>query len=75
MSSVLLAHYVGQCGLAPPGCGRCNRIKACPHEKIYPILATYPLEVVHIDFLMIKNPRNGKDMNVLVITDYFTMYA
>ena len=58
------------------GCGRCIRIKAHPHHKEpYPILATYLLELVHIDFPMIKNPKNRKDMNVLVITDHFTRYT
>ena len=52
------------------GCDRCKKFKACPdHEELYSILATYPLELVHIDFLMIENSRNGKDMNVLVITN------
>ena len=55
-------------------CDRCNRFKVhC--EELYPILATYPLELVHIDFLMIENPRNGKDVSVLVITNNFTRYA
>ena len=56
-------------------CGRCNWFKAPPHcKEFYPILATYPLELVHIDFLMIKNSKNGKDVSVLVITDHFTGY-
>ena len=58
------------------GCGRCNWFKAHPqHEELYPNLAMNPLELVHIDFLMIDIPRNGKDVNVLVITDHFTRYA
>ena len=28
-----------------------------------------------IDFLMIENPTNGKDVDVLVITNHFTRYA
>ena len=39
------------------------------------ILATYPLEMVHLDFLTIEHPKTGKDVNVLVITDHFTRYA
>ena len=35
----------------------------------------YPLEPVHIDFQTIENPRNEKDVNVLVITDHFTRYV
>ena len=54
-------------------CDRCNWFKAhLQHEKLYPILATYLLELVHIDFLMIKNPKTRKDVNVLVITYHFT---
>ena len=50
--------------------------KACPqHEELYPILAMYPLELVHIDFLMIENPKNGKDVNILVITNHITLYV
>ena len=58
------------------GCGRCNQFKAClNHEELYPILAMYPLKQVHIDFLTIKNPKNGKHLNVLVITHHFTRYV
>ena len=45
------------------------------HKELYPILDMYPLELVHTDFLMIDNPMNRKDMNVLVITDHFNRYA
>ena len=40
------------------------------------IAASYPLELVHLDFLTIgtKNDSN-KNVNVLVITDHFTRYA
>ena len=38
--------------------GRCNWFKACPHhEKLYPILATYLLESVYIDFLMMMKSQ------------------
>ena len=58
------------------GCGGWNRLKQeAQHDELYPILATYPLELVHIDFIMIKNPKNGKDVNVLVMTDCFTRYV
>ena len=57
------------------GCGQCKWFKACPQwEELYPILATYPLQLVHIDFLTVENPKTGKDINVLVITDHFTWY-
>ena len=44
-------------------------------EELYPLLATYPLELVHMDFLMIENPCTRADVNILVITDHFTWYA
>ena len=45
-------------------------------EEIEQTEAQYPLEMVHVDFLMIggkKDPR--KDINILVVTDHFTRYA
>ena len=44
-------------------------------EELYQLLVTYPLELVHMDFLKIENPHTGTDMNILVITDHFTCYA
>ena len=44
------------------------------HDEMYPIMAMYPLELIHLDFLSI----GGKDdvlKNVLVVTDHFTRYA
>ena len=36
---------------------------------------SYPLEIVHMDFLTIGSKKNlNKDINVLVITDHFTHY-
>ena len=40
-----------------------------------PIQYTYPLELVHIDFLMIGKEGIDKATNVMVITDHFTRYA
>ena len=57
-------------------CDRCTQFKACPQcEELYHILTTYPLELVHIDGLMIEDPKPGKDVNILVITDHFTQYT
>lgn len=39
-------------------------------EELHPILATYPLELVHMDYLMIENPKSDKNVSVLVITDH-----
>ena len=43
--------------------------------ELYPITATYLLELVHIDFLTIESGKTGKDVNILVVTDHFTQYA
>ena len=34
--------------------------------------ATYPMELVHMDYLTIKANKVGKDVHILVITDHFT---
>ena len=33
--------------------------------------ATYPIELVHMDYLMIEANEGGKDVHILVITDHF----
>ena len=54
-------------------CERCMHFKTTPqHDEMYPIMATYPLELIHLDFLSI----GGKDdvlKNVLVVTDHFLL--
>ena len=56
-------------------CECCMHFKTTPqHDEMYPIMATYPLELIHLDFLSI----GGKDdilKNVLVVTDHLTGYA
>ena len=56
-------------------CEHCMHFKMTPqHDEMYPIMATYPLELIHLDFISI----GGKDdvlKNVLVVTDHFTRYA
>ena len=37
--------------------------------------ATYPMELVHMDYLMIEANEDGKDIHILVTTDHFTQYA
>ena len=58
-------------------CDRCEQFKNQPdREEIDQTEAQYPLEMVHVDFLMTggkKDPQ--KDINVLVVTDHFTQYA
>ena len=55
-------------------CDRCIRFKQ-PEEKakLHPIEATYPFELIHIDFVKIGGGDSGR--NVLVITDHFTRFA
>ena len=36
---------------------------------------TYPMELVHMDYLTIEATGGGKDIHILVITDHFTRYA
>ena len=60
-------------------CPRCLRFKTQPERaELNPIIATRPLELVHINYLTIEAPTNsksGKDVNVLIITDHFTRYT
>ena len=58
-------------------CQRCKFAKA-PQQKVKPpiksLLATYPLEILAIDFTMLEMASNGKE-NVLVMTDVFTKFT
>ena len=57
-------------------CERCTKFKQPPEkEKIKPIQCTYPLELVHINFLTIGKEGNDKATNIMVVTDHFTQYA
>ena len=60
-------------------CPRCLRFKTQPEKaELNLIIATRPLELVHIDYLTIEPPANSKldkHVNVLIITDHFTRYA
>ena len=44
-------------------------------EELYPLLATYPQELVHMDFLTIENPHTDVNVNILAITHHFMQYA
>ena len=44
-------------------------------EELYPLLTTYPLELVHMEFLTMENPWTGVDMNILVIMNHFMHYT
>ena len=54
-------------------CDRCLCFKSKPQKpELYPITATHPLELIHMDFLTNESGKTGKDMNILVVTDHFT---
>ena len=59
-------------------CPRCLRFKKLPERAtLNPIKMTRPLELIHIDYLMIEAPKNfrsQKDVNILIVTDHFTRY-
>ena len=57
-------------------CERCLRFKASPNRApMENVDATYPMELVHMDYLTIEANEGGKDVHILVITDHFTHYA
>ena len=60
-------------------CPRCLRFKTQPEKsELNPIIATRPLELIHIDYLTIEAPstsKMGKDINILIITDHFNRYT
>ena len=52
---------------------RCLRFKTLPEKApMENIDATYPMELVHMDYLTIEANEGGKDIHILVITDHFT---
>ena len=57
-------------------CERCIRFKQ-PVEKaeMKPILCTYLMELVHIDFLTVGRPESEKQINLMAVTDHFTQHA
>ena len=57
-------------------CDRCLFLESTPQKtELCPITATYPLELIHMDFLTIESGKTGKDVNILVVTDHFTQYV
>ena len=54
-------------------CKRCLKFKALPEKHLMEnIVATYPMELVHMDYLTTEANEGGKDVHILVITDHFT---
>ena len=45
-----------------------------PKAPLENIMATHPLELVHLDYLCLE-PGKGLEENVLVVTDHFTRYT
>ena len=57
-------------------CERCLIFKALPKKApMESTDASYPIKLVHMDYLMIEANEDGKDVHMLVITDHFTQYA
>ena len=57
-------------------CKQCLQFKAYPDRApMENVDATYPMELVHMDYLTIEATEGGKDIHILVITDHFTRYA
>ena len=55
-------------------CDRCLRYKQ-PQEKaeMQPILVSYPMELIHLDFLTLGvKAGDTKNVNILIVTDHFT---
>ena len=60
-------------------CPRCLRFKKLlERATLNPIKMMRPLELIQIDYLTIKAPKNSrsqKDVNILIVTDHFTRYV
>ena len=58
-------------------CPRCLRFKAIPEcMELIPISASRPMELVHMDFLIIESQKKtNKDINILIVTDHFMCCA
>ena len=56
-------------------CPRCIRRKSQPDTApLHNMEATQPLELIHLDYLLIE-PSKGNIENVVIVTDHFTRYA
>ena len=58
-------------------CDQCTRVKQLQERtEIQPILVSYPLELIHLDFLTLGGKADdNRSVNILVITDHFTKYT
>ena len=57
-----------------PKCEQCIKFKP-QRAEMENIQTTYPLQLVHLDYLTIKTTEGGKDVHILIITDHFMRYA
>ena len=56
-------------------CEHCLRYKQKPEwAELKPLEASYPLELVHMDYLKIGG-KDDPQSNVLIVTDHFTRYS
>ena len=56
-------------------CARCLRCKQAPERSpMIPIVCSYPMELIHLDFLSIGQ-KDKEPVNILVITDHFSRLA
>ena len=45
-------------------------------SEMCPILVSYPMELVHLDFLTLGGKADDtRSVNILIVTDHFTKYA
>ena len=52
-------------------CERCLQFTASP-TPMEDVDATYAMELVHMDYLMIEANEGGKDVHILIKTEHFT---
>ena len=53
---------------------QCDRWLHFEH-KLNTIETIHPIELVHIDYLIIESGKSNKDVYILVVTDHFTRHA
>ena len=57
-------------------CEQCIQFRSkLQRAEMENIQATYPLQLVHLDYLTIETTKRGKDIHVLIITDHFMRYV
>ena len=55
---------------------RCLRFKGQPHKaELHPILATHPIELIHLDYLTNESGKSNTYVNSLVFTDLHQVHT